>query len=103
MSKINVGGRELALLFTMRALCSLDEVLGEPIDVETIPEKLNMWLKNPRTLMKIAALLAEEGEAAEGRVVDAGLEVVTVEAAYERIYVFNVFSLLIIIYFRKYA
>ena len=67
MSVIKIGGQEIALKFTMRALCRMEDVVGEQIDLETISDKLRSWLKNPRTLMKIAALLADEGETAQGR------------------------------------
>ena len=67
MVTFNVGGHEYALKFTMRVLCELGDAIGEEIDLETLSDKLFVWLKNPRKLMKMAVLMARAGEAAEGR------------------------------------
>lgn len=67
MVTFKVDGHEYALKFTMRVLCELGDAIGEEIDLETLSDKLFVWLKNPQKLMKMAVLMARAGEAAEGR------------------------------------
>lgn len=70
MVTFKFDGREYALKFTMRVLCEMGDAIGEEIDLETLSDKLFVWLKNPRKLMKMAVLMAKAGEAAEGRKFD---------------------------------
>ena len=67
MVTFKADGHEYALKFTMRVLCELGDAIGEEIDLETLSDKLFVWLKNPRKLMKMAVLMAQAGEATEGR------------------------------------
>lgn len=65
MTTIKVGGRELTLIFTLRAIAKLEEELGE--DVILNDKQLDALLCRPGKLTKLLAVMANEGELAAGR------------------------------------
>ena len=62
---IKVGGRELALVFILRAIANLEAELGE--NVVLTNEQLDELLCRPGKLTKLLAVMANEGELAAGR------------------------------------
>lgn len=63
MTTFKMGGRELALAFTIGAMDALEEKLGEPVELENIKETVVAQLKDRRKLVKILAILSAEGAA----------------------------------------
>lgn len=74
MQKLKMGGRELALLFTIRAMDKLEKITGEQVDLENIKETVVEKCKNRRTLLSMIAIMAEEGAAALGEKSDCDAE-----------------------------
>ena len=66
-SKIKVGGRELALLFTVEAMDELEEILGVGIDLTNIHDTVIRGLGDRHTLVHVLYVLARQGEFAQGR------------------------------------
>lgn len=66
MTRIKMGGRELALAFTIGAMDRLEEKLGEPVELESIKETVVAQLKDRRKLVTILAILSAEGAALDG-------------------------------------
>ena len=66
MTKFKMGGRELALAFTIGAMDALEEKLGEPVELESIKETVVAQLKDRRKLVTILAILSTEGAALNG-------------------------------------
>lgn len=66
MTRFKMGGRELALAFTIGAMDRLEEKLGEPVELESIKETVVAQLKDRRKLVTILAILSAEGAALDG-------------------------------------
>lgn len=66
MTRFKMGGRELALAFTIGAMDRLEERLGEPIELESIKETIVAQLKDRHKLVTILAILSAEGAALDG-------------------------------------
>lgn len=70
MTKIKVGGRELALAFTIGAMDAMERTSGKPVDLENVKESIVEMLKDRRSLISLLVILAREGEELEGRTLD---------------------------------
>ena len=67
MVNVKVGGRELALAFTVDAMDELEKRLGEPIDLTTLQQAIVSKLADRRVLLAVACILAQQGEYLAGR------------------------------------
>lgn len=63
MQKIKIGGRDLALAFTISAMDAMELVTGTPVDLENIKETVVESCKDRRKLLDLVAILAHEGAA----------------------------------------
>lgn len=66
MTRFKMGGRELALAFTIGAMDRLEEKLGEQVELESIKETIVAQLKDRHKLVTILAILSAEGAALDG-------------------------------------
>lgn len=66
MQKLKIGGRELALAFTISAMDEMEKVTGAPVDLDNIKETVVESCKDRRKLMALVAILAHEGAILEG-------------------------------------
>lgn len=66
-NKIRVGGRELALLFTVDAMDELEEILGVGIDLTNIHDTVIKRIQDRHDLVHVLYVLARQGEYAQGR------------------------------------
>lgn len=67
MIKFSVGGRELALAFTLGAMDKIEERLGQPVDINNVKESVVEQTTDRKKLVEMLTILAEEGEAIIGR------------------------------------
>lgn len=67
MIRLNVGGRELALAFTLGAMDKIEERIGQAVDINNVRATVVEQTTDRKKLVEILAILAEEGEAIEGR------------------------------------
>ena len=72
MIKFSVGGRELALAFTLGAMDEIERRTGEKIDLQNVKDTVVESVKDRKKLVTVLAVLAAEGEAIEGRQYDGG-------------------------------
>ena len=70
MQKLKIGGRELALAFTISAMDEMEKVTGAPVDLDNIKETVVESCKDRRKLMTLVAILAHEGAALQGETCD---------------------------------
>ena len=63
MQKLHIGGRDLALAFTISAMDAMELVTGMPVDLENIKETVVESCKDRRKLLDLVAILAHEGAA----------------------------------------
>ena len=63
MTTVKLGGRELALAFTMETLDAMELLMGRPIDLQDIKETVVDGTQDRRQLVKILLALAREGAA----------------------------------------
>lgn len=68
MTYFNVGGRELALAFTMGALADMEETFGERCKLTW--EGINALFEKRRDVLRMMAIMANQGEQIEGRAGD---------------------------------
>lgn len=66
MIKFSVGGRELALAFTLGAMDKIEERLGQPVDINNVKESVVEQTTDRKKLVEMLTILAEEGEAIMG-------------------------------------
>ena len=71
MQKIKIGGRELALAFTISAMDEMEKVTGAPVDLDNIKETVVESCKDRRKLLDLVAILAHEGAALDETAADA--------------------------------
>lgn len=67
MANIKVGGRELALAFTICAMDKMEQILDKPINLEDVKDTITQVSKDRKLLVQVLAILANEGEAEAGR------------------------------------
>lgn len=67
--ELKVGGRKLRLAFTLGALCEMQDTLSD-FDMARLSE----YVKTPKTMLDVMAILAKHGEALEGRTLDVDRE-----------------------------
>lgn len=67
MIKFSVGGRELALAFTLGAMDKIEARLGQPVDINNVKESVVEQTTDRKKLVEMLTILAEEGEAIIGR------------------------------------
>lgn len=71
MQKLHIGGRDLALAFTISAMDEMEKVTGTPVDLDNIKETVVESCKDRRKLLDLVAILAHEGAALDETAADA--------------------------------
>lgn len=66
MVHVSIGGRRFALAFTLDALDGFEKAFGAAVDKKTLAEKMG----DRHALVALLRILAEQGEALEGRELD---------------------------------
>lgn len=67
MMRFKVGGRELALAFTLGAMDKIEQRLGVSVELGNVKETVVEQTQDRKKLVALLAILIDEGEAAEGR------------------------------------
>lgn len=60
--RIKVGGRELALVFTVAAMDEIEELLGAQVNLSNLQESIVARLSDRHDLVKIVYAMARQGE-----------------------------------------
>ena len=63
MQKLHIGGRELALAFTISAMDAMETITGAPVDLDNIKETVVDSCKDRRKLLELVAIMSREGAA----------------------------------------
>lgn len=70
MVHIKLGGRKLALDFTLAAMDEMEAALGKPVELDNLKENVVDELRCHRKLIGITIALARQGAIAEGTELD---------------------------------
>lgn len=70
MVHIKLGGRKLALDFTLAAMDEMEAALGKPVELDNLKENVVDELRCHRKLIGITIALARQGAMAEGKELD---------------------------------
>lgn len=70
MEQFKVGGRELALVFTLAVMDDLEKAMGHPINLEDIKETVLEATKDRHKLITMLAIMAREGAALDNQTSD---------------------------------
>lgn len=63
MQKLHIGGRDLALAFTISAMDAMETITGAPVDLDNIKETVVESCKDRRKLLELVAIMSREGAA----------------------------------------
>lgn len=72
MTKVKLGGREYTLRFTLYAMDEIEATLNEQITLDK--KQLESLLSDREKIVQIFVIFANQGEIAEGREPDIGIE-----------------------------
>ena len=70
MKRFKVGGRELALVFTLAAMDKMEEAFGQQINLEDIQKTVVDATNDRKKLVQVIFIMAEEGAALNGEPFD---------------------------------
>lgn len=70
MKEVKVGGRVLALAFTLEAMDEMESAFGKAIDLEDVKETIVDGTSDRKNLVKCLYVMAKEGAALNGETLD---------------------------------